>query len=286
VVVAATEDAWAETIVPRLMAAGADLDLVLRVDVETGAGKEGLTLPTDVPALAQMCADYQVALILLDPLMGTISGALDSHKDAEVRRALEPITRLADIGRIAVVGLIHQNKGGKGDLLQKLMASVAFSAVARGVLVCAKYDEAIDEHGEPVKDHFVIGQPKSNLGPKVDYSIEYRIESMNVGYDPDVQDHIISSRIQELGQLDERVEDILHRAEHPARSAPVTNEAEEWLRSYLDLKGDIPSSVVKEAALSAGLRASTVDKAAARLGVAKPDPSDGRRTLWGISSMP
>jgi hypothetical protein len=286
VVVAATEDAWEQTIVPRLMAAGADLDRVLRVDVETMAGTTGLTLPTDVRTLAQICADYDVALILLDPLMGTISGQLDSHKDAEVRQALEPVTRLASVAGLSVIGLIHQNKGGKGDLLQKLMASVAFSAVSRGVLVCAKDAEAVDpDSGEPVSDHYVLGQAKSNLGPPVPYSVRYRIQGVQVGYDAELNEPIWSSQIIELGHADERIGDLVERQDHPNREAPALKGAQEWIQSYLSMRGDIPSSDVKAAAQEAGIKPDALIRAARELKVIKPDPSDGRKTVWGITSL-
>jgi AAA domain/Bifunctional DNA primase/polymerase, N-terminal len=286
VVVAATEDAWEQTIVPRLLAAGADLNMILRVEVETATGGEGLTLPTDVRALAQICSDYSVALILLDPLMGTISGSLDSHKDAEVRRALEPITRLADVAKLSVIGLIHQNKGGKGDLLQKLMASVAFSAVARGVLVCARDEEAVDaETGEPTSDHYVFGQAKSNLGPLASHSIRYRIESAHVGHDQDLNEPIWSSRIVEMGDADEQIGDIVNRQGHPNREAPALKSAEDWIKSYLDLKGPIPSSDVKQAGKDAGHKPDALIRAASRLGVIQPDPEDKRRTFWCITGV-
>ncbi len=52
VIIAATEDSWEHTIVPRLIAAGADLDRVYRVDVTTVAGVEtGVSLPRDLTAL-------------------------------------------------------------------------------------------------------------------------------------------------------------------------------------------------------------------------------------------
>jgi hypothetical protein len=286
VVVAATEDAWAQTIAPRLVAAGADLELILRVDVETPNGSEGLTLPTDVAALTLMCADYQVALILLDPLMGTISGSLDSHKDAEVRRALEPLTRLADVAGIAVVGLIHQNKSGKGDLLQKLMASVAFSAVARGVLVCARDVEAVDpDSGEPAADHYLLGQAKSNLGPPVPYSVRYRIQGVQAGYDEELREPIWSSAIVEMGHTEERIGEMVDRQEHPNREAPALKTAEEWVRGFLDLRGAVPSSDVKAAAQGAGIAPATLDRTVARMAISYPDPTDARKRVWSLTPL-
>jgi hypothetical protein len=96
VIVAATEDSWEHTIVPRLMAARADLDRVYRVDVVTYAGLEtGLSLPRDMLGLEDAVREVDAALILLDPLMSRLDAKLDTHKDAEVRLALEPLVRTA-----------------------------------------------------------------------------------------------------------------------------------------------------------------------------------------------
>ena len=57
VLVAATEDSWEHTITPRLMAAGADLTRVFRVDVVAPDDVPlSLSLPQDVAALEQIGA--------------------------------------------------------------------------------------------------------------------------------------------------------------------------------------------------------------------------------------
>ena len=135
VIVAATEDSWEHTIVPRLMAAGANLDLVYRVDVETAEGTDTmLSLPCDLVALERAVRDVQAAMVLLDPLLSRLDADLDTHKDAEVRMALEPLVKLADAVDVYVLGIIHVNKGSSTDPLTLLMGSRAFAAVARSVL--------------------------------------------------------------------------------------------------------------------------------------------------------
>ncbi len=97
VVLVAAEDSWAHTIVPRLMAAGADLDRVLRVQVKmTDLAAFELSLPEDLRMLAETVEKHQVALVVLDPLISRLSRRLDSHRDAEVRQGLEPLARPAD----------------------------------------------------------------------------------------------------------------------------------------------------------------------------------------------
>lgn len=287
VVVAATEDAWEQTIVPRLIAAGADLDRVIRIDVQTADRVTGLSLPTDVAALSAACKHYEVALILLDPLMGTVGTSLDSHKDADVRQALEPMSRMAHELQLTILGLIHQNKSTTGDLLTKLMGSRAFSAVARGVLIAARDTEAVDpDTGQPAADHYVFGQAKSNLGPAVPYSIRYRIESAHTGHDLELREDIWSSRIQPLGTTDERVGEIVERQDHPNRDAPALKDAEQWLRDALDLRGAVPSSLIEQEAKGSPHSWATVKRAAQRLGVSRPDPLDKRKTLWSITDPP
>ena len=99
VVIAATEDSWDHTIVPRLIVAGADRSLVKRVTVTAPDDQPStLVLPHDLSALHQAAVEVGAARILLDPLMSRLDAALDSHKDGEVRQALEPLVDYADRG--------------------------------------------------------------------------------------------------------------------------------------------------------------------------------------------
>ena len=157
VIIAATEDSWEHTIVPRLMAADADLDRVFRVDVETADLVEtSLSLPKDLALLETAITAANVALVVLDPLMSRLDAALDTHKDSEVRRALEPLVTLADRTGVAVLGLIHVNKSSTTDPLTSLMGSRAFAAVARAVLFVMTDPD--DENAR------LLGQAKNNLG--------------------------------------------------------------------------------------------------------------------------
>jgi hypothetical protein len=70
VVISATEDSREHTIVPRLMAADADLALVHFVDVVTSEDTAGaLMLPKDNRQVEDVCRQVQPALLLLDPFI-------------------------------------------------------------------------------------------------------------------------------------------------------------------------------------------------------------------------
>lgn len=96
VVYAASEDSWAHTIAPRLHAAGADLDMVYRVEVERDGATTQLTLPRDCESLAVEIERQGVALLAADPLLSLISAGIDNHRDRDLRTALEPLVQLAD----------------------------------------------------------------------------------------------------------------------------------------------------------------------------------------------
>jgi putative DNA primase/helicase len=155
------EDDPADTLLPRLLAAGADRDRCYFVQ---GARRDGEMVPFD-PArdLAKLREAIQeiggVSLLIVDPVVSAVSG--DSHKNTEVRRALQPLVDLADACNCAILGITHFSKGGQGgDPSQRVVGSVAFAAVARVVLVAAKV--RADEEGRDVR---ILARSKSNIGP-------------------------------------------------------------------------------------------------------------------------
>jgi hypothetical protein len=225
VIIVATEDAWSEVILPRLVAAGADLDLVFRIDAEDKGAVETVSVPQDLAELAERCAEYGVALILCDPIMSVINERLDSHKDREVRQALEPLARFAARNTVSVTGLIHVNKSTTTDPLNSIMGSRAFAAVARSVLYAIVDPDAESE------DRFLLGHVKSNLGPKQP-SIGYQIDEVKLEIpDPAPGDDrfVITSRVK-WGDVDERsIRDILETPRSESRVGELSNDVVEFI---------------------------------------------------------
>ena len=280
VIIAATEDSWEHTIVPRLIGAGADLDRVLRVEVETSKGLHGtLTLPSDLGELERVVNENDVALLLLDPLMSRLSTNLDSHKDAEVRVALEPLTDFAKRTNVAVLGLIHVNKGKDTDALNLIMGSRAFPAVARAVLVAMKDPEQPNQ--------FILGLEKSNLGSVADLpAFAYRITDKEVGQS--AEGETISTGVVEwLGDSAKTIREAMETTAAIANGddAPALTEAAEWLEDYLraartdDAK---QSMAIKKAAHAVGISASSLARARQRLGVTTRSFGFPRTSVWEL----
>ena len=111
VVILSAEDGAADTIVPRLIAAGADLDRVHIISaVRNGNGRRTFNMQTDIELLERKIAEIgDVAMVIIDPVSSYL-GKTDSHKNSEVRGVLEPLADMADRTRVAVLSITHFSK--------------------------------------------------------------------------------------------------------------------------------------------------------------------------------
>lgn len=276
VIVAATEDSWEHTIVPRLMAADADLDRVFRVDVITSAGFHGsLSLPGDLSDLQARIVEVDAALVLLDPLMSRLDSSLDTHKDADVRQALEPLVALADRCSVSLLGLIHLNKSSSTDPLSLLMASRAFAAVARAVLFVT-----VDPDNEQTR---ILGQPKNNLGRTDMPSLTFTIEGTKVA--DTIEGPVWTGRIVWQGETDRSIDDVLRSASESADSKSATSEAMAWLSDYLTVHQVASSQQIKAAAKDDGHGVDAIKRARQRIGAGATSHGFPRRTYWSAPGL-
>ena len=144
VVLLSAEDDLADTIRPRLDAAGAEvsriiaLEAVVQRNPQTGAAmRTPFCLATDLPALESAIEQVgDCRLVVIDPITAYL-GATDSHKNAELRGLLHPLADLARRHRVAVVAVTHLRKAG-GPAMYRAMGSLAFVAAARAVWAVTK----------------------------------------------------------------------------------------------------------------------------------------------------
>jgi putative DNA primase/helicase len=107
------EDDYRDTLLPRLIGAGANRNRVFFVD-STRVGDEVRPFDpaSDTRTLLQAVeAIGGVRLIVIDPVSTAIQG--DSHKNSEVRRGLQPLVDLAETAKAAVLGITHLSKAGQ-----------------------------------------------------------------------------------------------------------------------------------------------------------------------------
>lgn len=168
-----SEDDPADTLVPRLAAAGADLNRVHIIQGRINAQGEADPFdPANDIALLRATANEigGVSLLMLDPIVSAVKG--DMHKANDVRRALQGVVDFAEQNLCAVVGISHFAKGGAGSSpADRVIGSQAFSALARTVLVAAKQEGS---------DMRVLARAKSNIGTD-EGGVSYTIEPCDIG---------------------------------------------------------------------------------------------------------
>lgn len=180
------EDDPRDTLLPRLLAHGADRNRIYFIsDVFEHSKPRAFDPSRDILKLYEKAAQIgEVRLIIVDPVVNVISG--DSHKNGEVRRDLQPLVELGDKLKAVVLGISHFNKGTlTRDPLERVTGSIAFGAMARVVLATAKIT---DKNGN-LKRIFV--RAKSNNGPDGG-GYYYQIEQVELaGYEGVVSSKVI-----------------------------------------------------------------------------------------------
>ncbi|MFT4268573.1 MAG: AAA family ATPase [Xenophilus sp.] len=259
------EDDPADTLVPRLMGMGANLD---RVHFVTGARLNGEERPFDPASdmsilLAAAQAIGDVRLLVVDPIVSAVTG--DSHKNSEVRRGMQPLVDMAQALGAAVVGISHLSKGTAGrDPTERVTGSIAFAAVVRVVLLAAKIKDAEGQ------DKRVLVRSKSNVGPDAG-GFEYHVEQV------EPQPGLHTSIVTWGHAIEGTARELLAEAEaEPDDTASAERAAEDFLRELL-AAGLMPSKQVKADCLEAGYAWRTVRRAADALNVVrkKGGMSDG-----------
>jgi putative DNA primase/helicase len=229
VIFMSAEDGIEDTIVPRLMAAGANLDRVHIVASATkpdGTGRKTFSLKTDVDLLETKAKEIRdVRLIIVDPISAYMGGS-DGHGNVETREVLEPLAEMANRLHIAVVAVTHLNKGGGGGnqtALNRFSGSIAFIAAARAAF-------AVLEDPENDERRFLL-QAKNNLGKKCKglvFRMEQRVVSEGI-----VSSNIIFFENEQVSQsIDEALTASEKRACVPAapRAAAVRSRFQERFR--------------------------------------------------------
>lgn len=248
------EDDPADTLVPRLLAAGADLDRTFFVgDAREGADVRSFDPATDIPALAfEADAVGGAALIVVDPIVSAVAG--DSHKNGEVRRALQPLVTMADRLGAAVLGISHFSKGTAGrDPTERVTGSVAFGALSRVVLVAAK---RLDADGGADR---MLARAKSNIGPDGG-GFGYAVEQVDLG------DGIHASRINWGSSLEGSARDLLSQAEADENDAEDRRDVDSFLEHLLFCGEQSARSIYRDAE-AAGYSRDQIKRAKRRLGV-------------------
>jgi putative DNA primase/helicase len=270
-----TEDGPADTIVPRLMAADADLrrvHLVTSVRRDDGKGERAFQLQEDLARLEGKIKELgDVRLVIFDPLSAYF-GKTDTYRNSEVRAVLGPVADMAARNRVAIVGNTHFAKGGTGSANMRILDSVAITAQARTVYVVTK------DPDDPGKRLFLPS--KGNLGPQKQ-GLRFHIEAVPVR--PGIEGTKV---VWDAGDVkrtaDEALADLVVRKERQ----PALKDAAKWLKEFL-AGGPRSQAEIFDHAVADGLHSEkTLFRARKFIGVIATKRGMAGGWVWSLPSDP
>lgn len=159
------EDDPEDTIVPRLMAAGADIRRVHLLS--SGVSPDSpFNLADDFEGLEQTIAKLGIRILTLDPLSAFLPSTSDSHSDADIRRALYPLHLLARRMDVAVIAVRHLSKSAT-KAIHAGNGSIGIIAAARAAFMVGSLPDQPEVR--------VLAPIKCNLAAPPP-TLQYRIE--------------------------------------------------------------------------------------------------------------
>ena len=258
VVMLSAEDNIPKTVIPRLIAAGADRKRVHIVEGtrDTKRGRnQSFNLQSDLDLLERMIAAVgDVRLVYIDPVSAYMGGSIDGHKNIQVRGVLQPVGELAQRRNVAVMSVTHFSKGGSGSgikALNRVIDSIAFTAAPRAVYMVTP------DPDNPDRSLFLF--LKSNIDAPAQ-GLAYRIEPYLI----DDAKNISASRVVWDSEPVFMSADEAIATSRKDRN--LLDEAADFLRQELR-DGEVGADEMKERAEEAGIAARTVKRARAKLGV-------------------
>jgi hypothetical protein len=254
VILLTAEDDINDTIVPRLVAAGADLDRIEIVKmVRDHENDRMFSLVTDLDLLRKKIMEVgDVKLVQIDPITAYLgTGKIDSFRTTDVRSVLGPVVELAAELNSAIVGIMHFNKKTDVDnALLRISDSLAFGATARHVY--AVVDDAEN-------DRKLLVKAKNNLAAAGNKSLAYRFAGREVGEDAKTGKVIFAPHILwEDNHVDVTATEAMQASS--TKSPRAREKAKQFLTDIL-ANGPVLKTEIEEAADANGISGRTLFRA-------------------------
>mgnify|MGYP003375709257 CR=1 FL=1 len=185
------EDGLADTVKPRLEAAGADCSRVHVID----ESEKGLSMLDERLETAIVMTNAK--LVILDPIQAYLGSGVDMHRANEIRPVMKHLGDIAEKYGCAIILIGHMNKASGSKSTYRGLGSIDIQATARSVLIVARVKD------DP--DCRVIGHDKSSLAPE-GKSIAFRLsEETGFAWEGEIEltvDELLNGE-SKLGKLDE-----------------------------------------------------------------------------------
>jgi putative DNA primase/helicase len=228
VLLLSSEDDMEDTIVPRLIAAGADMTRIHFVQISentSGTKEEGIVcLDRDLPILeAEIRLNPDIVLIIPDPVIAFLGDA-DPNKDKEVRPIYSKMKTFAKRLNVAWLFVNHWNKNQNATSINKTSGAKTMVSAPRATWMFSRSPE------DPTR--YLMMKGKGNLSTGRTKTLAYRIISVPFDFgdgrpaDPDGVPKLVWD-----GETDHTCDEVLQDATEPKNRR--SSKAEELLTKLL-----------------------------------------------------
>ena len=126
------EDGLGDTVKPRLIEAGADLDRVLVID-----DRESMLTLTD-NRIERAIRENQAKLLIIDPIQAFLGAQVDMNRANEVRPIFRALGEIAEAHDCAILMIGHLNKASGSQSTYRGLGSIDMTAAVRSLLFIGK----------------------------------------------------------------------------------------------------------------------------------------------------
>ena len=244
------EDGLGDTVKPRLIEAGADLDRVLVID------DNDVQLTLSDERIEKAIIENNAKLVIIDPIQAYLGADVDMNRANEVRPIFMRLGQVAQRTGCAILLIGHLNKAAGMQSLQRGLGSIDIAAAVRSVMFIGKL-----KHDPTMR---ILTHEKSSLAPP-GVSLAFSLGD--------------EGGFRWVGEYDITADEMLSGIE-PQRETK-TQQAKDLICALLAGGKQVLSEDIDKAALERGIPGRTVRDAKRELGDAlKSKIVEGRKKVF------
>mgnify|MGYP001081992252 FL=1 len=244
------EDGLGDTVKPRLIEAGADLDRVLVID------DSDVQLTLSDERIEKAIVENNARLVIIDPIQAYLGSDVDMNRANEVRPIFMRLGQVAQRTGCAILLIGHLNKAAGMQSLQRGLGSIDIAAAVRSVMFIGKL-----KHDPTMR---ILTHEKSSLAPP-GASLAFSLGD--------------EGGFRWVGEYDITADEMLSSIE-PQRETK-TQQAKDLICTLLAGGKQVLSEDIDKAALERGIPGRTVRDAKRELGDAlKSKIVEGRKKVF------
>ena len=244
------EDGLGDTVKPRLIEAGADLDRVLVID------DSDVRLTLSDERIEKAIVENNARLVIIDPIQAYLGADVDMNRANEVRPIFMRLGQVAQRTGCAILLIGHLNKAAGMQSLQRGLGSIDIAAAVRSVMFIGKL-----KHDPTMR---ILTHEKSSLAPP-GVSLAFSLGD--------------EGGFRWVGEYDITADEMLSGIE-PQRETK-TQQAKDLICTLLAGGKQVFSEDIDKAALERGIPGRTVRDAKRELGDAlKSKIVEGRKKVF------